>query len=76
MASCKARRRRAKKEARANSTPADPFNIPEEMRAMLEHWDDVRLTSECLHCRGTGRAPGDGSTSCGFCELDPETADD
>lgn len=31
-------------------------------------WDDVKPTSECLHCRGTGRAPGNGRTECGFCD--------
>lgn len=34
-------------------------------------WDDVRPTSECPHCHGTGLAPGDGQTECGFCETSP-----
>lgn len=41
------------------------------------NWDAVRPTSECVHCDGTGVAPGDGSTECGFCdesEYDPVRA--
>ena len=79
MASRKGMRARMRAKGRANSKPVEvhrgDFVIPDEMRAMLEHWDDVRLTSECLHCKGTGRAPGDGDTACGFCEADPESVD-
>lgn len=35
----------------------------------MKGWDDVKPTSKCLHCRGTGQAPGTGS-ECGFCEKD------
>ncbi len=31
-------------------------------------WDDIVPTAECLHCGGTGQAPGEGHTECGFCE--------
>lgn len=33
-------------------------------------WDDPRPTKECLMCNGTGIAPGDGETECGFCIND------
>lgn len=32
-------------------------------------WDAIRPTKDCLHCKGTGRAPSaDGRTACGFCK--------
>lgn len=34
----------------------------------LRDWDKTRKTTDCLHCHGTGKAPGDGRTECGFCE--------
>lgn len=36
----------------------------------MKGWDDVRPTSKCHHCKGSGTAPGDGATECGFCEPD------
>lgn len=36
----------------------------------MKGWDKIRPTSECLHCDGSGDAPGDGRTECGFCERD------
>lgn len=33
-------------------------------------WDALRQTENCLHCHGTGIAPGDGKTECGFCYTD------
>jgi hypothetical protein len=35
-------------------------------------WDDVRPTSQCRMCKGTGRASGDTNdpNECGFCEPD------
>lgn len=38
----------------------------------MRGWDDVRPTNECLHCHGTGLAPGDGRTECGFCSQRKE----
>lgn len=35
---------------------------------IFKNWDAIRATSRCLHCRGSGVAPGDGRTECGFCE--------
>jgi hypothetical protein len=34
---------------------------------LFDGWDSVHPTAECLHCHGTGLAPGDGTTECGFC---------
>ncbi len=34
---------------------------------MFDGWDDVRPTSECRHCQGTGMA--DEHNECGFCEA-------
>lgn len=31
-------------------------------------WDAIRPTSDCPFCHGTGIAPGDGRTKCGFCD--------
>lgn len=42
--------------------PRHPLNLA------MRGWDEVKLTSECLHCNGSGKAPGDGRTECGFCE--------
>lgn len=42
----------------------------EEYRQMFRDWDKPRPTSECLHCHGSGIAPGDGETECGFCYDD------
>lgn len=36
----------------------------------FRNWDKIRPTSECRHCLGTGVAPGDGNTECGFCVKD------
>lgn len=36
---------------------------------LFDGWDRLRPTSQCRHCHGTGRAPGDGRTECGFCEM-------
>lgn len=42
--------------------PRHPLNI-------ALHWSGKPTpTSECLHCDGSGKAPGDGRTECGFCE--------
>lgn len=34
---------------------------------MFRDWDKVRETKDCPYCHGTGKAPGDGATECGFC---------
>lgn len=39
-----------------------------EVREMFPDWDDIRDTPDCPHCAGTGIAPGDGATECGFCD--------
>lgn len=46
------------------------FNPTHPLVLAMRGWDDVRPTTECLHCDGTGLAPGDGQTECGFCEAD------
>lgn len=38
------------------------------VREQFPDWDAIRDTPNCLHCHGTGIAPGDGRTECGFCE--------
>lgn len=38
-----------------------------EVREMFPDWDMVRDTPDCPYCAGTGLAPGDGQTECGFC---------
>lgn len=45
-----------------------PHKRSEDVVAPLDRWDSVRPTECCRHCNGTGRAPGDGRTACGFCE--------
>ena len=40
----------------------------EKFLQSFRNWDKVRKTKDCLHCHGTGKAPGDGKTECGFCE--------
>jgi hypothetical protein len=30
-------------------------------------WDAIVPTKDCQHCRGSGIAPSDGNTECGFC---------
>ncbi len=45
--------------------PAHPFVLA------MKNWDVTKKTSECLHCHGTGLAPGDGRTECGFCDARP-----
>lgn len=32
-------------------------------------YDAPRNPADCLHCKGTMRAPGDGKTACGFCDT-------
>lgn len=44
------------------------FDRTHSLVKAMRGWDDVRPTNECLHCHGSGRAPGDGKTLCGFCE--------
>ncbi len=39
----------------------------DKWQAMFHNWDKIKLTKDCLHCHGTGLAPGDGETECGFC---------
>lgn len=39
--------------------------------SIFRDWDAIRPTSECLHCKGSGIAPGDGRTECGFCDERP-----
>lgn len=43
--------------------------IKDEFLRLFADWDKPRNTSECPHCDGTGLAPGDGRTSCGFCDI-------
>lgn len=43
----------------------------EGFRQMFRDWDKVKKRLDCLHCNGTGIAPGDGRTECGFCEEEP-----
>lgn len=38
-----------------------------QLRSTLLNWDRIRETKDCPHCQGTGIAPGDGRTKCGFC---------
>lgn len=33
------------------------------------NYDALRNPQDCLHCHGTTRAPGDGRTECGFCDV-------
>lgn len=44
------------------------FNPNHPLVKALRGWDEIRPTAECVHCNGTGLAPGDGTTECGFCE--------
>lgn len=39
----------------------------EDYGKLLEEWDEPTAKHSCLHCKGTGLAPGDGRTECGFC---------
>lgn len=48
--------------------PDNPFVLA------MKNWDAIVPTSECRHCEGTGIAPGDGTTDCGFCEADKPSA--
>ncbi len=54
------------------------MGFEEMMRDILKkyndfrNWDKIRPTSECRHCLGTGRAPSDGTTECGFCIKDDQ----
>lgn len=36
----------------------------------FRNWDKIRPTSECRYCLGTGLAPGNGQTECGFCSKE------
>lgn len=42
----------------------------ESWRQFHRDYDKVVPTSKCLHCDGSGIAPSDGYTECGFCEDD------
>lgn len=44
------------------------YNPRHPLVLALKGWDEVKPTAECFHCEGTGLAPGDGTTECGFCE--------
>lgn len=35
--------------------------------SIFKNWDKIVATPDCLHCGGSGEAPGDGRTECGFC---------
>lgn len=35
-----------------------------------DNYDEVKPTPKCVYCHGTGLAPGDGVTECGFCDAD------
>lgn len=39
----------------------------EDLTDLFAGWDEIKPTDKCLHCDGTGKAPGDGRTECGFC---------
>lgn len=39
-----------------------------EARELFPDWDAIRDTPDCPYCAGTGIAPGDGTTECGFCD--------
>lgn len=39
----------------------------QELKETLRNWDAPRTTADCPYCHGTGLAPGDGKTKCGFC---------
>lgn len=51
---------------RKNSPKAHMVRLPDGQYDW-EHWDDLKDTTDCRHCGGTGSAPGDGKTECGFC---------
>lgn len=46
------------------------WNRESEYVKATKNWDVVRSTPECEFCHGSGVAPGDGKTECGFCEAD------
>lgn len=46
------------------------FNPDNPFVLAMKGWDAIVPTSECRHCEGTGIAPGDGTTDCGFCIPD------
>lgn len=47
------------------------YNPDHPLVKAMRGWDRIVPTSECPHCHGTGLAPGDGHTECGFCTPSP-----
>jgi ribosomal protein S27AE len=43
-------------------------------RFIPQNWDRIWPQNQCPHCHGTGLAPGDGRTECGFCHKDGKDA--
>ena len=54
------------RKAKAEREKAEEF-ITKSLASLFEGWDDIRKTADCRHSDGTGKAPGDGKTHCGFC---------